>query len=167
MVTVFERGVALVKEFMYLSAKVSDTGSFISITVASSGLSTVVFCLHTMFAVPISPLVENLTPSLLTEITTVSPILLRSLHILANSADGILIIAWYSASGIPRCSLSMSISFISKSAILSWLGLSNMKVTVSLPSSALMVMISSLPAHLSILDMLARFIPMEIFLSQR
>jgi hypothetical protein len=38
----------------------------------------------------------------------------------ANSEDGILTMAWYSASGIPRCSLSMSISFISKSAILSW-----------------------------------------------
>jgi hypothetical protein len=45
--------------------------------------------------------------------------LARSLQILANSAEGILTIAWYSASGIPRCSLSMSINFISKSAILS------------------------------------------------
>ena len=33
-------------------------------------LSTVVFCLRTMFAAPISPLVENLTPSFVTEITT-------------------------------------------------------------------------------------------------
>jgi len=45
--------------------------------------------------------------------------LLRSLQILANSEDGILTMAWYSASGIPRCSLSISISFISKSEILS------------------------------------------------
>jgi hypothetical protein len=33
-------------------------------------LSIEVFIQHTMFAVPISPLVENLTPSLLTEMTT-------------------------------------------------------------------------------------------------
>lgn len=33
-------------------------------------LSTVVFCLTTIFAVPISPLVENFTPSFVTEITT-------------------------------------------------------------------------------------------------
>lgn len=37
MVTVFDRGVALVNEFMYLKANVSDTGSCISIIVASSG----------------------------------------------------------------------------------------------------------------------------------
>ena len=35
-------------------------------------LSTVVFCLQTIFAVPISPLVENFTPSLVTEMTTAS-----------------------------------------------------------------------------------------------
>ena len=33
-------------------------------------LSTVLFCLQTMFAVPMSPAVENLTPSLVTEIIT-------------------------------------------------------------------------------------------------
>lgn len=33
-------------------------------------LSTVLFCLQTMLAVPISPAVENLTPSLVTEIIT-------------------------------------------------------------------------------------------------
>jgi hypothetical protein len=33
-------------------------------------LSTVVFCLQTMFAAPMSPLVENFTPSLVTEMTT-------------------------------------------------------------------------------------------------
>lgn len=45
------------------------------------------------------------------------------------------------------------------------LGLSNMKVTESPPSSALIVMISSLPAHLSILAMLVRFIPIEMLRS--
>jgi hypothetical protein len=100
-----------------------------------------------MFALPISPDVENFTPSLVTEITTetretataqltktkplmtelyyrkillpVSPMLLRSLQILINSEEGMRTMAWYSESGIPRCSLSISISFISKSAILS------------------------------------------------
>lgn len=52
-------------------------------------------------------------------IIPVSPMLLRSLQILENSEDGMRTMAWYSESGIPRCSLSMSISFISKSAILS------------------------------------------------
>jgi hypothetical protein len=33
-------------------------------------LSIVWFCLQTMFALPISPDVENFTPSLVTEITT-------------------------------------------------------------------------------------------------
>ena len=47
------------------------------------------------------------------------------------------------------------------------LGLSNMNVTESPPSSALMVMISSFPAHLSILAMLVRFIPMEMLRSHR
>lgn len=45
------------------------------------------------------------------------------------------------------------------------LGLSNMKVTESPPSSALIVMISSLPAHLSIFAMLVRFIPIEMLRS--
>lgn len=33
-----------------------------------------------MLALPMSPLVENLTPSLVTEITTVSPMLAKSLN---------------------------------------------------------------------------------------
>lgn len=37
-------------------------------------LSTVVFCLHTTFAFPMSPLVENFTPSFVTEITTATMI---------------------------------------------------------------------------------------------
>lgn len=33
-------------------------------------LSTVVFCRQTIFALPMSPLVENFTPSFVTDITT-------------------------------------------------------------------------------------------------
>merc|ERR1711935_1043165 len=44
----------------------------------------------------------------------------RSRQIRANSALGILTVAAYSVSGMPRCSESMSISFSSKSEILSW-----------------------------------------------
>lgn len=33
-------------------------------------LSTVMFCRQTIFALPISPLVENFTPSFVTDITT-------------------------------------------------------------------------------------------------
>ena len=40
------------------------------ITGLKGTLSTVWFCLQTMFALPISPEVENLTPSLVTEMTT-------------------------------------------------------------------------------------------------
>ena len=57
-----------------------------------------------------------------------------------NSADGIFTTALYSVSGMPRCSLSMSISLSSKSEILSWFGDSNMNVAVSGVSSDLTVM---------------------------
>lgn len=36
----FDNGVAFVNEFMYLRANVRETGSFISITVASSGCNS-------------------------------------------------------------------------------------------------------------------------------
>ena len=52
----------------------------------------------------------------------VSPMLVRSLQMRMNSEEGILTTAEYSVSGMPRCSLSMSISFSSKSLILSWSG---------------------------------------------
>jgi hypothetical protein len=69
-----------------------------------------------MFAVPTSPLVLNFTPSFVAEITTVSPMLLRSLQMRAYSALGMRMVAEYSVSGMPRCSLSMSISLRLKSA---------------------------------------------------
>ena len=53
-----------------------------------------------------------------------------------NSLDGIRTVAVYSVSGMPSCSLSMSISFSSKSLMRSWFSLSNMNVIVSPWSSA-------------------------------
>ena len=44
-----------------------------------------------------------------------SPMLLRSLTMRAYSAAGMVTVALYSVSGMPRCSLSMSISLSSKS----------------------------------------------------
>lgn len=66
----------------------------------------------------LSPLTENLRPSLVTHIVTDSPKLLRFWQTRANSAEGIFIIALYSVSGIPTCSLSISISFMANSDIL-------------------------------------------------
>ena len=53
-----------------------------------------------------------------------------------NSLEGIRTVAVYSVSGIPSCSLSMSISLSSKSLMRSWFSLSNMNVIVSPWSSA-------------------------------
>lgn len=179
-------------------------------------MSTDECCRRVTFALPMSPLVLNFTPSFVTEMSTarggglhqrlqqadghnnrtgeaapVSPIEERSLQMRWNSAELILMVAAYSVSGMPRCSLSMSMSLSSNSEILScsagggrraargqfrfatfFLGLprrqqrgasaapraaacapwlSNMKVTTSPVSSAFMVMMSSLSAHLSIL----------------
>lgn len=50
----------------------------------------------------------------------VSPMLARSLQIRWNSFAGMRTTAEYSVSGIPRCSLSMSMSLSSKSDILSF-----------------------------------------------
>lgn len=50
----------------------------------------------------------------------VSPMVERSRQIRRNSELGIFTTALYSVSGIPRCSLSMSMSLSSKSLILSW-----------------------------------------------
>ena len=112
-------GVALVKEFKYRSAKVKLTGSASSMEIMFS-FSSEAFWRHMMFASPMSPAVENLTPSLVTLMDTVSPMVAKSLQMRWNSTDGILMVTAYSVSGIPKCSLSMSMSFNSKSEIFSW-----------------------------------------------
>jgi hypothetical protein len=86
--TVGESGVAFEKLFMYRSAKRRLTGSFRLMTVCSSGLPACVLCLSVMLAVPTSPEVENLMPSLVAEMSTTSPIEARSLMILVYSAEG-------------------------------------------------------------------------------
>ena len=97
-------------------------------------------------AVPTSPEVENLMPSFVAEMSTVSPMLVRSRTMRWYSEDGILISAEYSWSGMPRCSDSMDMSFRSKSEMRSWFEDSNMSVSWSALSSAFSVMVSSLPA---------------------
>merc|ERR1719220_1196442 len=82
---------ALVNMLRYRQAKVNVTGSCISIETASSSLSTLAVCANLMFPTPISPAAENLTPSLVQEMTTDSPNWLRSLMTLWNSAEGFLI----------------------------------------------------------------------------
>ena len=76
-----------------------------------------------------------------------SPMVVKSLHILWNSLDGILMTASHCCSGIPKCSLSMSISFISYSDALSPFVLSKTNTTVSMLSSALILILSSLQAQ--------------------
>lgn len=56
--------VALVKKFKYRKAKLSSTGSNISISTRSSGLSEVVLCLSMMLPVPRSPEAVKRMPSL-------------------------------------------------------------------------------------------------------
>ena len=108
------------------------TGSSAStVTFSSSLVSTELFSLMVMFPEPISPVTENLTASFATAIVTVSPRIERSRQIFWNSPEGMVTSELYSVSGMPRCSLSITMSIISKSEIFSWLGLSNMKVTTS------------------------------------
>lgn len=59
-------------------------------------------------ALPISPEAENLTPSLVTDTVTVSPMADRSRQMRWNSDEGILTVASNWESGMPSCSLSMS-----------------------------------------------------------
>merc|ERR1711962_1160737 len=84
---------ALVNMFKYLVAKVRVTGSCISMLTASSSLSTFAVCANLMLPTPMSPAAENLTPSLVQEMTTDSPNWLKSLMTLWNSEEGILMTA--------------------------------------------------------------------------
>ena len=78
-VTVGPRLVALVNKFKYLKAKFNVTGSSIVITIASSSLSTAVFCFNIMLPVPKSPDAEKRIPSFDTAIVHASPNTLISL----------------------------------------------------------------------------------------
>ena len=63
----------MTKYLTHLVAKVSVTGSCISMETASSSLSTLAVWASLMLPTPMSPAAENLTPSLVQEITTDSP----------------------------------------------------------------------------------------------
>ena len=62
-------------------------------------------------------MVENLTESLFAEMTTDSPMVVRSRQMRMNSLEGILTTAAYSVSGMPRCSESMSINCKDRSGL--------------------------------------------------
>merc|ERR1712109_414881 len=87
------RQLALVNIWRYLEAKVRLTGSCISMVTASSSLSTLAVWANLMLPTPMSPAAENLTPSLVQEMTTDSPNWLKSLMTLWNSEEGILMTA--------------------------------------------------------------------------
>ena len=97
----------------------------------------------------------------------VSPRTAKSRQMRWNSDDGIFTVQAYVWSGTVKCSLSMSMSFMSNSDTRSWPEDSNMKVMRSEPSSVLNVTTSSLPAHLRILDREPRFKPRDTERSQR
>lgn len=68
--TVLERAEALQKLTRYLSEKVSDTGSVSSISTFISGFSTLLWLRRVTAPLPMSPVLENLMPSLLASIVT-------------------------------------------------------------------------------------------------
>mmetsp|Transcript_30942 Transcript_30942/g.78974 ORF Transcript_30942/g.78974 Transcript_30942/m.78974 type:complete len:210 (-) Transcript_30942:146-775(-) len=165
--TCSDSGDAFEKLTRYLMAKLSDTGSCRSTTVCCPFLSACGLWRTVMLAVPMSPVAANLMPSLATLMLTFSPMADRSFTRRWNSAEGILTCALYSLSGMPSCSWSISISFISKSATRAWSGASNMRVSLSPSSSAFIVRVSSLPMHLSTAARLFRLRPIDLGLSQR
>jgi hypothetical protein len=69
--TWFDNAEALQKLTRYLREKVRETGSLSSISMASLGFSTLVFCRSVTDPFPISPWAENLMPSLVASIVTV------------------------------------------------------------------------------------------------
>jgi len=147
-------------------AKLSSTGSCISMTTASSSLSTVVLCFKMMFPVPRSPDEENLIPSFVTLIEQVSPNTPRSRMMRWNSVEGRRTLHLYSVSGMPRCSESISMSLSSNSEIRSWLGDSKCRARLSVPSSDFNVTTSSFPAHFKIFPRLGVLTPRDTDLSQ-
>mmetsp|Transcript_24780 Transcript_24780/g.46604 ORF Transcript_24780/g.46604 Transcript_24780/m.46604 type:complete len:203 (-) Transcript_24780:19-627(-) len=136
-------------------------------TASSSSLSTPLVDRTRTFPVPRSPVTENLTPSLVTAMVQVSPRTWRSVMMRLNSLEGMRMVVLYSVSGMPRWSASMSMSLSSKSLILSWFLLSNMRVKLSAESSALRVIMSVLSAHLRIFPRFWELKPREMLRSQR
>ncbi|KAI6875770.1 Proliferating cell nuclear [Hortaea werneckii] len=92
---------------------------------------------------------------------------MRSLQILWNSELGMLMVAAYSVSGMPKCSWSMSISLMSYSLSLSLSALSKTMFTTSGASSAFRVRISSFCAQRRTFCSEVRLIPRAMLRSQR
>merc|ERR1719220_1058454 len=125
-------GAALAKFTKYRNANVAVTGSWtVSVTLSSGFSASRGF--NITLPDPTSPATLNLIPSLLALICSVSPNSLRSLQIFWNSEEGNLTTTLYCCSGISMCSLSICISFKSKSAMRSSPPLSHWKPTVSAP----------------------------------
>ena len=95
---------ALLEEIEEIKSKGIDVGVENFIISESANL---------ILPLPRSPLAENRAPSFVQQIMTESPRILKSRQILLNSALGILITHAYSVSGIPKCSVSKFINFIS------------------------------------------------------
>jgi hypothetical protein len=120
--TVLERPAALQKLARYFREKVRATGSVSSMSMFVSGFSTSVFGRRVTDPLPISPAQENLIPSLEVSMETAqgeeldvashnrwhylpdSERAIKSTQIRLNSLDGIVTVAAYSVSGIPKCS---------------------------------------------------------------
>ena len=92
---------------------------------------------------------------------------IRSVVMRLNSDAGMLMVAAYSVSGMPRCSWSMSISLRSYSVILSVSELSNTRFRTSGASSALSVRMSSFCAARRTLVSEVRLTPSAMLRSQR
>mmetsp|Transcript_21591 Transcript_21591/g.69529 ORF Transcript_21591/g.69529 Transcript_21591/m.69529 type:complete len:231 (+) Transcript_21591:415-1107(+) len=161
------RGVAFVKKPRKRRAKESSTGSSMVTSRASSSLSTEEFCRSLMVPFPMSPLTSKEMPSLVTAIEQESPRTAMSRTMRWNSDDDIFVVDWYSCSGMPRCSPSMSINFNANSDVRSCPGDSNAIVSSSPSSCALRVTLSSFPAHFKIFAKFTRFSPRVIALSHR
>mmetsp|Transcript_44045 Transcript_44045/g.69763 ORF Transcript_44045/g.69763 Transcript_44045/m.69763 type:complete len:205 (+) Transcript_44045:170-784(+) len=128
--TVLDKGAAFAKVTRYRKANVAVTASCTVSETLSSGLSAS-RGFRTTLPVPTSPCTLKRMPSLLAWICIVSPNSFKSRHTLRNSAEGNFATTLYCCSGISMCSLSICISFSSKSAIRSSSPLSHWKFTVS------------------------------------
>ena len=124
-------------------------------------------CFRVIRASPISPSVENVTPSFVIVILTLSPTFDKSRQMRANSLEDNFTTASYSVSGIPKCSVSMSISLRSNSPMRSELEPSKTRCRLSALSALRMFKISLLLALRKTLLRLAMAMPMLIGRSQR
>ena len=165
-VTWFDKLAAFENMCKYLEAKLCETGS--STLRITTQFSFPVSCwLKVVFPVPIYPVMENLTHSLLVQILIDSASPKNSLQIRAYSLEGIVHIERYSESGSPKLfSVSRVINDKLNSEILSpstyqHCLLLDSNLNLSQLGSSLQdnVRLSSLPAIFKILDTFSMLIP--------